>query len=369
MQEVEKVLRALELIHWQYLPASRVLQTMLLGSSEDSPHHHFFAHLPREAQRVGQKLASEGIELDILTEQVLQEAWRRMEGPLGALWEALGVPPSPQAEEALRKGYWLRVSSRGSSWQQPGRVQVEVTGGGETSYHEVPGRRHPEFSLEAWAGRIEVKTPFGLLLRRKRAFLYAPDPKRVKEALRWARTLHPFLSALGLEDLERALLALTKLRDGDIRMEGPYLLARRGNLRVLRRGLLLQNPALDGAFLTGQGVALFYSKGLGITFRGEFVREQIGLRELKVWWRWEAVPIGDVSGWSQNVLEDDFLGELIRRGLAWGREALNAEGYPKRLRVLIESLAESFDEAENPLALLNGNDLHSEIALRLLSRF
>jgi hypothetical protein len=214
-----------------------------------------------------------------------------------------------------------------------------------------------------------VSTPFGLFLRQNRAFLHAPDLKGVKETLRWAKSLRSFLSALGLGDLERALLALAKLRDGDIRMEGPYLLARRGNLRVLRRGLLLQNPALDGAFLTGQGVALFYPKGLGVTFRGEFVENQIGLRDLRVWWGWKAAHIGDVSGWSWNVLEEGFLGELIRRGLAWPGEPSNAEKYPAKLRALIEGLSESLDESENPLALLNGNDLHSRIALHLLSRF
>jgi hypothetical protein len=93
MEEVEKILRVLEVIHWQYLSVSRVLQVVILGPQEDSPHHHFFAHLPREAQRVGQKLASEGVGLDALTERVLQEAWMRMEAPLGALWEALGTYP------------------------------------------------------------------------------------------------------------------------------------------------------------------------------------------------------------------------------------------------------------------------------------
>jgi hypothetical protein len=368
MEGVEKILRVLEGVRWQYLPLSRVLQAMILGALGDGAHHRFFAHLPREAQRLGQKLASEGVDLGVLTERVLREAWGRMEGPLGALWESLGIRPHAQVEEALRKGYWLKLRCYGASWRRPSTVQVEVTGGTGTFYHELPNRRYPEFSLEAWAGRIEVSTPFGLFLRRERAFLYAPGPKRVREALRWARDLRPFLSALGLEDLERALLALAKLGDGGLRMEGPYLLARRRNLRVLRRGLLLENPALDGAFLTGQGVALFYPGGLGITFRGEFARDQIGLRELKVWWRWEAAHIGSVSGWSGNVLDDGFLGELILRGLDWDEGVLK-EGYPIRLRALIESLRESLNEAENPLALLKGEDLHSKIALDLLSRF
>jgi hypothetical protein len=369
MEEVEKMLQVLELIHWQYLPVSKVLQAMILGVPEDSPHHRFFVHLPREAQRMGQKLASEGVDLDILTEWVLRGAWRRMEAPLSALWETLGMHPRTEVEEALRKGYWLRVGCRRSSWRQPGRVQVEVTGRPATFYHEVPNRWCSEFSLEAWGGRIEVSTPFGIFVRQNRAFLHVSGLKGVRQALRWAESLRPFLSALDIEDLEGALLALTKLRNGDIRMEGPYLLARRENLRVLRRGLLLENPALDGAFLTGQGVALFYPKGLGITFRGEFVGNQIGLRDLKVWWRWESAHIGSVSGWSWNVLEDNFLGELIWHGLVWGGQVLNVEGYPTKLRALIESLAESFDEAENPLSLLNGDDLHSEITLRLLSRF
>jgi hypothetical protein len=367
MERVESALRALEVTHLQYLPVSRILQAIVLGPSKDSAHHLTFVHLPREAQRLGRKLASDGVDLDVLTEQVLQEAWKRMEGPLGALWESLGIRPPTEVGEALREGYWLKAWYRRPSWWRPARVQLEMTGRTGTFYYEVPHRQYPDFSLEAWGGRIEVSTPFGLFVRQKRAFLYAHDLKKVKEALRWAKSLRPLLSALDLEDLERALLALANLGDGDIRVEGPYLLARRGSLRVLRRGLFLENPALDGAFLTGQGVGLFYPKGLGITFRGEFVENHIGLRELKIWWRWEATHVGNVLGWSWNFLDDDFLGDLIWRGLAWNRGALNAKEYPVELRAFIESLRESLSEGEDLLTVLNGDRLHSKIVSHLFS--
>ncbi len=367
MEGVEKALRALEVTHLQYPPVSRALEAIVLGSSKDSAHHLTFVHLPREAQRLGRKLASDGVDLDVLTEQVLQEAWKRMEGPLGALWETLGIRPPTVVGEALREGYWLKAWYRRSSWWRPARVQLEITGRTGTFYYEVSHRWCPDFSLEAWGGRIEVSTPFGLFVRRERAFLYARDLKRVKEALRWVKSLRLFLSALGLEDLERALLALANLRDGDIRVEGPYLLARRGNLRVLRRGLLLENFVLDGAFLTGQGVGLFYPKGLGITFRGEFVGNHIGLRQLKIWWGWEAAHVGNVLGWSWNFLDDDFLGDLIWRGLVWNRGALNAKEYPVKLRAFIESLRESLSEGEDLLTVLNGDRLHSKIVSHLFS--
>jgi len=367
MEEVEKVLQALEAIHLQYLPVSKVLQAMALGPSKDSTYYLTFVHLPRKAQGLGRKLASEGVDLDTLTERVLQEAWKRMEGPLGVFWETLGIHPRTEIKEALREGYWLKARYYRFSRWQPARVQAEITGRTGTFYHEAPNCQYPEFSLEAWGGRIEVSTPFGLFVRQNRAFLRTPSLKKVKEALRWAKSLRPFLSTLGLEDLERALLTLTRLGDGDVRMEGPYLLARRDNLWVLRRGLFLENPALDGAFLTGQGVGLFYPKGLSITFRGEFVGNQIGLREFKIWWRWEAAYIRNVLGWSWNFLDDDFLGDLIWRGLIWDREALNAKEYPVKLRAFIDSLRESLDEGEDLLAVLNGAHLYSKIVSHFFS--
>ncbi len=152
MEEAKRVLQALEVIHWQYLPTSRVLEAMILGAPEDSPHHRFFLYLPRQAQKLGQKLSAEGVDIGVLTERVLGEAWRRMEGPLAALWEALGVRPRTEVEEALRTGYWLKAYGYRSSWRRPGTVKVEVTGGGGAFYHEVLGRYCPEFSLEAWGG-------------------------------------------------------------------------------------------------------------------------------------------------------------------------------------------------------------------------
>jgi hypothetical protein len=367
MEEVEKALQALETIHLQYLPVSRVLQAMALGPSKDSAYYLTFVHLPRKAQRLGRKFVAEGVDLGTLTERVLQEAWKRMGGALGVFWETLGIHPRTEIEEALREGYWLKARYYRFSRWRPARVQAEITGRAGTFYHEVPNRQYPEFSLEAWGGRIEVSTPFGLFVRQNRAFLRTSSLKEVKEALGWAKSLRPFLSILGLEDLERALLALARLGDGDARMEGPYLLARRDNLWVLRRGLFLGNPALDGAFLTGQGVGLFYPEGLGITFRGEFVGNHIGLRDLKIWWRWEAARIGGALGWSWNFLDDDFLGDLIWRTLAWNRGVLDAKEHSIKLRAFIESLRESLDEGEDLLAVLNGDRLHSKIVSHLFS--
>ncbi len=177
MEEAKKVLRALETIHWQYLPLSRVLEAMVLGVPKNSAHHHLFVHLPREAQRVGQKLASEEVNLDILAERVLQEAWRRMEAPLSALWGLLGMRSCTEVEEALRKGYWLKAYCYRPSWGRPGTVKVEVTGKTWAFYHQLPNRYCPEFSLEAWGGRVDVSTLLGSSFVRTGPFCTPPTSR------------------------------------------------------------------------------------------------------------------------------------------------------------------------------------------------
>jgi hypothetical protein len=50
------------------------------------------------------------------------------------------------------------------------------------------------------------------------------------EALKEARALRPVLSAMGLGDLEGALENLAELEEGGVRAEGPYVLARGGDV-------------------------------------------------------------------------------------------------------------------------------------------
>lgn len=76
------------------------------------------------------------------------------------------------------------------------------------------------------------------------------------KALEEAKALGFVLSAMGLGDLEGALEKLAELEEGEVRAEGPYVLARGGGVWALRRGTLLGDLRLDGAFLMGEEVRL-----------------------------------------------------------------------------------------------------------------
>jgi hypothetical protein len=68
-----------------------------------------------------------------------------------------------------------------------------------------------------------------LFARKGRVLFRTQDPRGIKKTLEEVRPLRPLFAALDLADLEAALEALSRLKDGEVRQEGPYVLARKEN--------------------------------------------------------------------------------------------------------------------------------------------
>jgi len=303
--------------------------------------------------------------LNALAEKVLAEGKRWERAAPGELWRVLGISLPPQTESRLspEKASWEAVTVVFREGRRGPKVRVGFP------YEEpltfpLPKDRHFEpFVVRAWPGGMEVEIPEGLRARKGQAYVRADSPWGVEKALRDLRPFAPLLALLGLADLKEALLALEGLGDGEARTKGPYLLAREGHTRVLFRGSLTGDPALDGALLLGREAVLSGTGGVTLRLRAKLEdgpAPRLGIEEGVLEWGGERTRF--TTGWEKPVLyrRSAFL-RLLREAL---RTALRAEPAPSpRTRALVEELTAGKD----PLEALRAQDLPQRVRLRLLS--
>jgi hypothetical protein len=303
-----------------------------------------------------------GENAEALAEMVLEEARRRTRKALDGVWEAFALPsPPPGVEKALLGGTHITV------WYSDGqgKPELHVWPQGEDKVCLPLTRRVPcrELLLNSRAGWVEVEVTPGLFATTGRAFLQAHSPDEVEEALQVVRALRPLFAALDLEDLEGALLALAGLREGEARMEGPYVLARIGGSWFLRRGSLLGAPALDAAFLTGQEVKLAFPGGVDLTLRGALSRNQVGLQEGALRFQGEVLRFRSQGDYCE-VLGERPVSQLVRMGL-WYEVEKPKRSYSPKMQALLEAVREE----EDPLEALKDQGFLRKTLLKVLSRF
>jgi hypothetical protein len=178
------------------------------------------------------------------------------------------------------------------------------------------------------------------------------------------KRLHPLFGALGLADLEKAIEALLRLNDGEVRQEGPYVLVRQGNFHALRRGSLFGGLLLDEDFLVGRGpVVLSYPHGVKIALWGSFSDANITLSKMEIRWKGEVARLGIAPGGCWNALDRDPIPSLVRQAVRWGRKA--DPSLSPRMSALIDELG----EAENPLEALRTDEFFRWVHMRALSLF
>ncbi len=292
-----------------------------------------------------------GEEGELLAERVLDEGYKRAVEALEGFWQALKAPPLPIAKEFLREGVWMKFEyPKVLKDSQRGLVVEAVKVKRETLELPLPdGPSLGYFRLNVQVGRVEVETASGVFARRGRAFVRTKD---VDRALEDVRALRPLFASVDLGDLESALEALAGLGDGEVRMEGPYLLARKGGLRVLRRGLMLGEPHLDGAFLLGREVSLSCPRGVEIGFRGTFGAGHVLLDKLWVRWEGETLFLGKGFVDFHNLLDENPLAKMVRnRARASLEDAQSA-----RMQSLLKALAQQ----EDPIGALKSGKFYPE---------
>jgi hypothetical protein len=331
---------------------------------EDSPRPLTLSQAKEALKPVARKA---GVSSKAFTRRALEEAGKWTEGVLEGFWEALGVPsPTAEVRETLHEGGRVRLWCSWGRKAPLGKLTVETSRKGALSYLDLPlsGRPCPRtFLLEAHAGRVEVGISPRLFARKGRALFRTRDPRGVRKTLEEVRPLRPLFEAMGLADLEEALKALSRLKDGEVRQEGPYVLARKGRLRVLKRGSYFADPLLEGAFLLGKRVVLAHENGVEVVLRGAFSERLLSLKEASVRWGDEVTRLEETDWTFNNALDKNPLRFLLRTLLKWNVEKASLKCSP-RMKALIAELA----EAEDPLEALKDKELPRRAALRGLSR-
>jgi hypothetical protein len=305
---------------------------------------------PKKVRAIAEKVAPEE-DPRALTREALRELRRRVREATEALWEALEVdsPPPPEVEKALERGESVRVFF---PEPLPGRVVVHFWGN-ETMHFPSPlalrlGRDLKVDLTGSKGGDVAFAAlHHALSARAGRVFLRGDGLERVREATEVARAFRPLFRAFGLEDLEGALEVLAHLKDGEAKMEGPYALARRGESRVLGRGIFGDPPAVGAAFFLGEEAVFRYPGDLEIGLKVDPVTLAAVLVEMRVRWEGETAQSGGALAYATPT-ERDLLGVLVRKGLErWLRDPFLVPESPK-MRALLEELAESEDPITAP---------------------
>jgi len=313
-----------------------------------------------------------GLSPKAFTRKVLEEARRWTEGVLDGFWEALGIssPPAEVAEALEGRGQvrlwcpWGRKAPLGTF------SALLRTRSGDRYLHKqldlpLPDRACPKTSV-LWAhiGRVEVKIPPRLFVRKERALFRTKDPRGIRKTLGEIALLRPLFEAMGLPDLEEALEDLTSLKNGEIRQRGPYLLARKERLRALKRGSYFDNPALEGAFLVGERVVLAHENGVEVALKGKLSEASLFLEEASIRWGDEVAQLETANWVFADALSDFAPAHLFRTFLNWDVEN-GSPGRSSGMKALIAELASN----EDPLEVLKDKELPRRLWLGHLASF
>jgi len=292
-----------------------------------------------------------GKEGEALAERVLEEGYKRGMEALEGLWQVLKGSPLPVAKELLRKGVWMKFEYPKALKDSQTGLLVESVGDKKDTL-ELPLPDGPNlgfFQLDVQMGRVEVETASGVFARRGRAFVRT---KEVDKALEDMRALRPLFTKMGLGDLENAIEALARLEDDEVRMEGPYLLARKGNLWVLRRGLILGEPHLDGALLLGREVSFSCPREVEVGFRATFGGGHMLLDKLWVRWGEEVLSLDKGLVDFYSLLDENPIAKAVRTRASAGLE----DAQSARMRSLLKVLVHHAD----PIEALKSGEFYPE---------
>jgi hypothetical protein len=358
------------------IPTEREAAAKLLEVLEEDPP---FRPTPKAVKKVAQELFPD-MDIEEVAKRAFRKAYAWTAEAIEALRTDLGISTDPSDQDLKRLALEVRSTLRRGlevevKFDHPDGAIFHVCGKGErpvggylctTKYRfRLRGfSPSPNFAVTAKAGRVEARVAGGLALRRRRAFLRAVEPEQVEAALAEVRSLPSFLAVMGLSDLKRALVALSKLEEDEVRREGSYLLVREGDTRILRRGTLLGSPDLDAALLLGKHVTLSYPRGLEIALKGKFeLKDRMALQDFALRFEGEEARYDGGLFWGPASGDLRYrLASLMRGTLKFFLE--RASRSPK-MRALVEELARS----EDPLEAPKDEAFFRRLELRFLTKF
>jgi hypothetical protein len=322
--------------------------------------------------------------------EVINEGIKRSMGVTGKFLDLLGVPfpfraeLSYNIEERLSWGREVQVRcfSRKGEFHLEMRAEGWILKTAMKQSFQPPDpkllRAIKEVGLDIQPGRVVLRSPASLpdlIVAKERAFfkakIYEPkDLEQLKKTSRKAKTLAPLLSLMGVEDLSEAIKALEGLKEGEIRVEGPYLLARGERSLDLRRGVIFGDPELDGALLLERDLNLTFPDSVEVSFRPLWSSGHVSLHGVKI--RWKDEVFRGEDGFLADSLLKDPITEAIRKGLQKEFERLESRPSSSSLgnaspRML--AFLRAFVAHENSLQALAEGRLHRYATAELFADF
>jgi hypothetical protein len=289
------------------------------------------------------------------------EKGKRALAAIEGLWRALWNSPLPhEVVKALECGEIVRVKHFDSQHSaQEVVVEMGPWEGWEERCLRLEADRTPKGFFFATMGQDVLLQTGSLIARWGRIYADFWSISKLKEALEGVRLLGPLLSCLGLGGLEEALETLATLEDGEARMEGPYVLVRKGSLRVLGRGALFGDPILDCRFVLGEEVSFSFPGGVAIGLKADLGGGWMRMEEGYIRWGNEVCQLYCAGG--THFVNEGALQELLRCGLQGALSRTKS----LRMRTLIEELLEKGD----PIEALKEEGFIERIKMDLLAKF
>ncbi len=311
-----------------------------------------------------------------LTEKVQEIGREWVLKATGKFFECLELPTPQEVESALRSGGSVRAQYQGSEGVLHKELAVDAQrakGVYEKLRLPFPDRQgFGGLSFFAWTGFAELYTRTRLHVINGGAFFRTADPEDVLKALENARALRPFLSAVGLSDVEGALEALTGLKPEEKRVEGEYVLARSGGFWALRRGVITGDPLLDGVLLAEGKAALSFPGDVDIYIEGRWEASYLRASLVRIRLGDEEASFTGNRAFIASVFNKDPIAQALKSGLK-GELRLHERGSlywdvdedysPKMLAFLI-----TLAEHEDPLRALAEGRLHLHVTAELFSQ-
>jgi hypothetical protein len=304
-----------------------------------------------EVAAAARELGIEG-NIEVLSREVLEEGVRRAMEAVRGLRETFGELPYSETAlgEHLRRGGWFTVSLWSAEPNMRGLLLGSVGLGDESArpkenspffVKDIEGRFPPALLFTARPGLPVVSLP-NLVATRERVF-FRDRGRKLEGTLKHLRALRPLFASLGLSDLEGAMEALAKLKDGEARTEGPYVLARGGEVYALRRRGILGDPRLDGAVLLGKKVSFTFPGEVEIAFKTGWDLESASLDWVRIYFGKERVLLDGRTSRISPLHRDPLISEL-QAVLTEKLEGLEQKGTlsPKML-ALLRAIAEHED--------------------------
>jgi hypothetical protein len=307
------------------------------------------------------------VEVDSLGLKILREGKHWQRELLQGLCQNLGLALPSKVEKHLEDGKtWTVVSGRFGERQREVHLDLVVDDVATFSrrFRLRWGQGLGGLRFSTWPGGAWVRTARGLYTRKGHVYWRFAGLEGLGDTLEAVRSLSPLFAALDLADLEEALLALSRLEDGEARAEGRYALAREGDLRVIFRGHLFGEPTLDGPLLLEREVVFPGAEGVRLRLRAKVEADGVDFR-LKIAqgaleWGEERAQFAS-GGRAPRLFEEDILPVLLRDGLWFGLE--RGASSSRRMRALIDELVKRND----PLEALREKGFLARVHLRLIS--